>query len=192
MKTAIFGGTFNPIHIGHLIIADEVIAQTGCDRVLFVPANIPPHKEVDDPGARLRLAMIQGSVEGDPRFLVSDCEISRAGVSYTIDTIRHLRGLGLVEPKPSLIVGDDLLPGFGGWKESEALLEECSLIVVHRQYKECIPFMAPHRYLNNLRIPISSTLVRERIRAGNAWRYLVPAAARAIIEEKRLYDYSQA
>ena len=191
MKTAIFGGTFNPIHLGHLAIADEVIAQTDCDRVLFVPANIPPHKEVDDPGARHRLAMIQASIAGDPRFSVSDCEISRAGVSYTIDTIRYLVGRGIVEPKPSLIVGDDLLQGFGGWKESAALLDECSLIIVHRQYKECVPFASPHRYLANLRIPISSTLVRERVRAGGAWRYLVPNAARAIIQEQRLYGYIQ-
>lgn len=191
MRTAIFGGTFNPIHLGHLAIADEVIAQTDCDRVLFVPANIPPHKEVDDPGARHRLAMIQASIAGDSRFSVSDCEIARAGVSYTIDTIRYLVGRGLVEPKPCLIVGDDLLQGFGGWKESAALLEECSLIVVHRQYKECVPFTAPHRYLGNLRLPISSTLVRERVRAGGAWRYLVPNAARAIIQEQGLYGYSQ-
>ena len=191
MKTAIFGGTFNPIHLGHLAIADEVIAQTDCDRVLFVPANIPPHKEVDDPGARHRLAMIQASIAGDPRFAVSDCEISRAGVSYTIDTIRYLVDHGIVEPKPSLIVGDDLLQGFCGWKESAALLDECSLIIVHRQYKECVPFASPHRYLGNLRIPISSTLVRERVRAGGAWRYLVPNAARAIIQEQRLYGYSQ-
>lgn len=187
MRTALFGGTFNPVHIGHLLIAEEVLAQTGCDNVLFIPANIPPHKQLADPGAALRLSMLEKSIAGNRRFRCSDCEIRRAGVSYSIDTIRYLVGLGLVEPKPSLLIGDDLVKGFGSWKESEAILKESSIIVVHRRYAERLPISFPHRYIDNELFPVSSTAVREKIAGKGAWRYLVPDAAREIIEEHGLY-----
>lgn len=187
MKTAILGGTFNPVHIGHLLIAEEVLAQTDCDNILFIPANIPPHKEVDDPGAGLRLEMLEKSIAGNPRFRVSDCEIRRAGVSYSIDTIRFLVTTGVTEPKPSLIIGDDLVGGFGTWKEAEAIVRESSLILIHRHSAVKASFPFPHRYIANTIFPVSSTIVRTKILENMAWRYLVPEAARKIIEEHRLY-----
>jgi len=187
VKTAIFGGTFNPVHIGHLVIAEEVLAQTDCDRILFIPAYNPPHKSIDDPGPALRLEMLEKSVQGNPRFSVSDCEIRRSGVSYSIDTIRYLVGNGLVEAKPSLIMGDDLIAGFDGWKEADAILRESSLIVVHRLSDTRLPVNHPHRYIDNAIFPVSSTIVREKIAQKKAWRYLVPEAARKIIEEHGLY-----
>lgn len=191
MKTAIFGGTFNPVHIGHLLIAEEVLFQTDCDNVLFIPANIPPHKSVDDPGAALRLSMLEQSVSANPRFRVSDCEILRSGVSYTIDTIRYLVEIGSVEAKPSLIIGDDLVEGFGSWKEFQAIVEESSLIVVHRRHAHKIPVSFPHRYIDNALFPVSSTIVREKIAGGGAWRYLVPEAARKAIEKHGLYGFKK-
>lgn len=189
MKTAIFGGTFNPVHIGHLLIAEEVLTQTDCDNVLFIPANIPPHKPVEDPGAAFRLSMLEKSISGNPRFRLSDCEILRAGISYTIDTIRYLVDIGMVEPKPSLLIGDDLVEGFGSWKEPRAIVEESSLIVVHRRYARKVPVSFPHRYIDNVIFPVSSTIVREKIAGSGAWHYLVPEAARKIIEEHRLYGF---
>jgi nicotinate-nucleotide adenylyltransferase len=192
VKTAIFGGTFNPVHIGHLIIADEVLAQTDCETVLFVPANIPPHKEVADPGASLRLQMLRKSIEDNPRLCVSDCEISRSGISYSIDTIRHLVGSGITEPNPFLIIGDDLLEGFESWREYESILHESSLIVVHRRSAERVSVRFPHLYVENELFPISSTIIRTKIRENMAWRYLVPDAARKVIEEHRLYGLQKA
>ena len=191
MKTAIFGGTFNPVHIGHLLIAEEVLSQTDCDNVLFIPANIPPHKSVDDPGAALRLSMLEQSVSSNPRFRVSDCEILRSGVSYTIDTIRYLVDIGIVEARPSLLIGDDLVEGFDSWKESQAIAEESSLIVVHRRHAQKIPVSFPHRYVDNEIFPVSSTIVRQKIAEGGAWHYLVPEAARNIIEKHGLYGFKK-
>jgi len=187
VKTAIFGGTFNPVHVGHLIMAEEVLAQTDCDKVLFVPANIPPHKEVLDPGAGFRLEMLRASLADNPAFGVSDCEILRTGISYSIDTIRYLVAAGITEPCPGLVIGDDLLEGFGGWKEAEAVIQESRIIVVHRSFTERIAQRFPHTYVDNIIFPVSSTLIRERIRDNKAWRYLVPDAARKIIEAHGLY-----
>jgi len=189
MRTAVFGGTFNPVHLGHLIIAEEVLAQTDCDRVIFVPANIPPHKEVDDPGPDLRLAMLRDSVADYSRFSVSDCEIRRSGVSYSIDTVRYLVDQGLAEPIPSLVIGDDLVEGFGSWKEYDALVRESRIIIVHRRYVERLALQIPHIYVDNGIFPVSSTMIRARIQEGKAWRYLVPEAVRNTIEKHRLYGF---
>ncbi len=176
MKTAIFGGTFNPVHIGHLLIAEEVLTQTDCDNVLFIPANIPPHKPVEDPGAAFRLSMLEKSISGNPRFRLSDCEILRAGISYTIDTIRYLVNIGMVEPKPSLLIGDDLVEGFGSWKEPRAIVEESSLIVVHRGMLGRFRILS-HRYIDNVIFPVSSTIVRGKMRKAELALSL-PEAAR--------------
>ena len=191
MKTAIFGGTFNPVHIGHLLIAEEVLAQTDCDNVLFIPANIPPHKHVEDPGSELRLSMLEKSIAENPRFRVSNCEIIRSGISYSIDTIRYLVNSGIVESKPCLLIGDDLVEGFSSWKESQAIAQESSLLIVHRLHAKRIPVFFPHEYIENAIFPISSTVVREKIAKMGAWRYLVPEAARKIIEEHRLYGFNK-
>ncbi|HCO49203.1 MAG TPA: nicotinate (nicotinamide) nucleotide adenylyltransferase [Spirochaetaceae bacterium] len=187
MKTAIFGGSFNPVHIGHLLIAEEILVQTDCDSVLFVPAYNPPHKEIPDPGPELRLAMLEASIADNPRFRSSDCEIRRTGVSYTIDTIRHLVGAGIVEPKPFLVIGDDLVEGFCEWREFDAVAHEASLLIVHRRFEKCLPMSFPHRYIDNAIFPVSSSIVRDRIAAGTAWRYLVPDAARRLVEDHGLY-----
>lgn len=187
MKTAIFGGTFNPPHIGHLLIAEEVLVQTEYQAVLFIPAYIPPHKKVEDPGAEIRLDMLRQSVADNPRFSVSDCEIRRAGVSYTIDTIRFLVAGGIVESRPGLIIGDDLIDGFETWKEKDTLAQESSLIVAHRRFPGRLPMPYPHRYIDNALFPFSSSEIRKKIAEGGAWRYLVPEAARNTIEALYLY-----
>lgn len=187
MRTAIFGGSFNPLHLGHLCIAEELLHALPCERVLFLPANIPPHKALDDPGPRLRLEMLRLSLAADPRFAVDACEIERAGISYTIDSIRHLVASGSVEPKPFLVIGDDLVEGFGSWKDSASILEESRIVVVHRSSSERLAPPFPHRYVDNAVFPVSSSLVRSRIASGGAWRFLVPAEVRKVIEEHGLY-----
>lgn len=194
MKTAILGGSFNPVHIGHLILAEEVLFQCGYDQILFIPANIPPHKSIDDPGPHVRLEMLEAAIKGYPAFAVSDCEILRKSVSYTIDTIRQLKtdaGLkGQMDGKPGLIIGDDLLAGFFEWKEPHSLVKEAEIIVAHRQYPYRLSLLYPHRYVENTLIPISSSEVRARISARKAWHSLVPQMVQHIIEQKGLYGFS--
>jgi len=189
VRTALFGGSFNPIHIGHLIMAEEVLLVTGCERILFLPANIPPHKDLEDPGAEIRAAMVEASIDGDTRFSLSRCEIERAGVSYTIDSLRSLQSQGLVGKHPCIVIGDDLIEGFSSWKEADLLARETELVIVHRLSPQNLSFDYPHRYLNNRMLPISSTEIRQLIEQKGAWRYLVPEGARRLIEKNRLYGY---
>ncbi|MCE5257181.1 MAG: nicotinate (nicotinamide) nucleotide adenylyltransferase [Spirochaetaceae bacterium] len=191
MKTALFGGTFNPVHIGHLILAEEVLRQIGCQRIIFIPTNIPPHKEIDDPGPEIRLSMLTESIRDYPFFEVSDCEILRPGISYSIESIRSLVGANSVEPKPGLIIGDDQAEGFMAWKDPDAIARESTIIIMHRKYRHEIEFLFPHLYIDNEIFPVSSTGIRERISAGQAWRALVPHEARKIIEANGLYGFDR-
>lgn len=194
MKTAILGGSFNPVHLGHLILAEEVLNQCGYDRILFIPANIPPHKSIDDPGPGVRLEMLKAAILDFPAFAVSDCELVRDGVSYTIETIRYLKTHepeNFCEGTPGLIIGDDLLSGFWGWKEPLSLINEAEIIIAHRIYPYRLNLSYPHRYVENTLIPISSSEIRERIQRGKAWRTLVSPAVQSIIERKRLYGFSE-
>ncbi|HEY9055405.1 MAG TPA: nicotinate (nicotinamide) nucleotide adenylyltransferase [Rectinemataceae bacterium] len=189
MKTILFGGSFNPIHVGHLCMAEEALASTGADKVLFIPARIPPHKELKDPGPEFRLSMLHAALEGFPMFSVEDCEIQREGTSYTIDTIRELVGKSVVEPMPILLIGDDLLSGFYSWKEWEAILHEARILVARRMESQPPAPQFPCEKIDNIRIPISSSLVRARIGAQGAWRSLVPSATARIIEKHGLYGF---
>jgi nicotinate-nucleotide adenylyltransferase len=189
LKTAVFGGTFNPVHLGHLAIAKAVLGSTEYERILFIPANIRPNKDYEDPGVELRLRMLSGAIAGEPRFAISDCEIRRSGISYSIDTIRYLVGSGLVEACPGLIIGDDLVEGFHTWKEPEGLLAECRIVIARRlpEGRVVVPF--EHVYIDNEVIAVSSSLVRNLIARGEAWEQLVPGSARETIEKFGLYGF---
>ena len=187
MRTAIFGGSFNPFHIGHLVLGDEILGSGLCGRVLFVPAFLPPHKSIQDPGPGFRLAMVERSIQGQKGLGVEDCEILREGVSYSIDTINYLVENKIIEPNPLLVMGDDLVDGFKNWKNPDALLRACEILVVHRRFEARVHVSFPHRYVENPIIPISSTMVRDRISHGKPWRFLVPEGSRRVIEEHGLY-----
>ncbi|TFG84498.1 MAG: nicotinate (nicotinamide) nucleotide adenylyltransferase [Spirochaetales bacterium] len=190
MKLLVLGGSFNPVHIGHLILAEEVAVQFGYDRVLLVPAFAPPHKAlVEDPGPEERLAMLSLAVAKDPLFAIDDSEIRRGGPSYTIDTLAKIACDSALEGKPALVIGDDLADGFSSWRRPEEILRLADLIVARRSGK---PFQLeyPYRLAGNLLIPISSTMVRDRVRMGGAWKWLVPEAVAHHIEKHGLYGLS--
>ena len=135
MRIAVFGGSFNPIHMGHLALADEVCVSLGYDRVIFIPTYIPPHKTFSDTvSAADRLEMVRLACEGDGRFTVDSCEIDRGGVSYTFDTVSWLeeKYSGTLDGKIGLVLGDDLLPGFHLWYRAADLAEKCDLILARR------------------------------------------------------------
>lgn len=191
MKVLIMGGTFNPIHIGHLILAEEARMEFAYDRVIMVPARNPPHKAIlDDPGPDARLEMLIKACEDDDSLIVDDCELKREGTSYSIDTIRDIAMRYALKEKPGLLIGDDLMPGFPGWRNVDALAVECDLVCAHRSSESKITFPYPHRYLDNMLIPISSSMVRLRIAKGFAYRRLVPDRVWEIIETRGWYRAS--
>ncbi|MDR2792329.1 MAG: nicotinate (nicotinamide) nucleotide adenylyltransferase [Treponema sp.] len=191
MRVAIMGGSFNPVHIGHLIIADAVLSNLDYDRVIYVPAFVSPFKpDMDAEDPQDRLDMLVSSVAGDPRLTVDDCELRREGVSYTIDTVSDIIRRYCPDGKPGIIIGDDLASDFMQWYKSAEILEKTDVIIAQRLYSigmdmPLLPF--PHKTLDNEIMDISSSMVRDRITRGKSWRYLVPAGARFVIEDKRLY-----
>ncbi|MDR1929029.1 MAG: nicotinate (nicotinamide) nucleotide adenylyltransferase [Treponema sp.] len=193
MKLAVLGGSFNPIHLGHLYLADTVLSILDFDRVLLVPAHTSPFKP-ETPGAspRDRLDMVLASVAASPRLGVDDLEMRRGGISYTADTLEEIIKQYRPEGKPALILGDDLAKDFAGWKRAAEIAERAELIIARRVSDPSngrppsFPF--PCTPVRNEIMEISSAMVRDRIGRGGAWRSLVPQGARFIIEERGLYQ----
>jgi nicotinate-nucleotide adenylyltransferase len=188
VRLAILGGSFNPVHLGHLYLADAAISNFGFDRVLLIPAFRSPFKQgAAAPSSQDRLAMLAASIPGDPRLLVDDCEIRREGVSYTVDTLTDVYRRYLPEAKLALILGDDLARDFPQWKKSDQILAMADIIIARRILSEAVDYPYPCRQMRNEVIEVSSAQVRDLIGQGKHWRYLVPAGARTIIEERGLY-----
>jgi nicotinate-nucleotide adenylyltransferase len=200
VKLAILGGSFNPIHIGHLYLADAVLSECDYDRVLLIPARVSPFKQ-DIPAAPAgdRLDMILASITADPGLIVDDAELKRGGVSFTVDTVAEIIERYRPDGKPGLVIGDDLAADFHKWKKAEELAEAADIIVARRLAG--VPaerFRYPRVTLRNDVIEVSSAMIRERIAAESAragrsvWRSLVPPGARRVIEERGLYGLSRA
>jgi len=193
LATGLFGGTFDPIHVAHLIVAEAALDQLELDRVLFVPSAGPPHK----PGRKItpvehRLEMVRLAISDNVRLALSGLEARRPAPSYTIDTIRELRGeLGGGEAL-HFVMGSDSLVQFFTWKEPEHLLAECEFAVVPRpgfDLASADPRIASRaRILDAPMMDISSTDIRERVREGRTIRYLVPAPVSDYIATKKLYS----
>ncbi|MDR2898041.1 MAG: nicotinate (nicotinamide) nucleotide adenylyltransferase [Spirochaetaceae bacterium] len=205
MKIAMFGGSFNPIHIGHLFLAEEVRIICGYDLILFVPAFISPFKakgfsvgrgDIAVPSVTDRLAMIELAIAGNEHFRLERCEVDRGGISYTYDTVQYIidQYKGQLDEPPGLIIGDDLVADFGLWHRASDLAKECRLIVAERSSAESVlsavrGFSYPHQTIDNTRFPVSSSEIRERIKHGKGWRYLVSKEVYRYIGERKLYGY---
>jgi nicotinate-nucleotide adenylyltransferase len=192
----ILGGTFNPPHIGHLVMIEEAIDQIGLDRVLLVPTSTPPHKEVpDDPGADVRLELCRLAVAGDERVEVSALEIERGGASFTVDTLGALHDL-VPEHALTFIVGGDMALSFPTWREPEGILEVARLAVAEREglrrediARRLAPLHSGDRvvFFDMPRIDVSSSAIRERVADGRTIRRLVPDEVAREIRERDLY-----
>ncbi|HSV56821.1 MAG TPA: nicotinate (nicotinamide) nucleotide adenylyltransferase [Magnetospirillaceae bacterium] len=188
MRLLMFGGSFNPLHIGHLILAEEARIALSYTHVALVPAFIRPFKDIQaDPGPQARFAMAAAAARDDPTLLVWEGEVRRGGESYSIDTVRELARAFRLEDRPGLLLGDDILAGFREWREADALAREASIVCARREHAERLPFPWEHVYLDNLMIPVSSRMVRGRVAAGLPYRRLVPDAVWRIIEEEKYY-----
>jgi len=185
VKIAILGGAFNPLHIGHLILAQEIVDIVGVDKVFFVPTNISPHKENNEIGPEHRLAMLKLEVAGNEFFEVIDSEIKRGGVSYTIDTVRELKK-NYPEDEFYLVIGSDLLERLPEWKDYEDLKKEVKIVVAHR---ENYPVKQGDNFIiaNITQIDVSSSQIRKLIKRDRSIRYLVRDSIRDYIQEHKLY-----
>ena len=189
---ALFGGSFNPPHLGHLAVAEAVADAVGLDQVCWMPAATPPHKQDDETlaSAAHRLAMTRLAIEGNPRFVVSDLELRRGGTSYTVDTLRHLRA-DRPDADLYLILGGDSLAAFSTWREPEAILDLARLLVYQRpgsaEATVSPAILARTTVVEAPLLHLSSTTLRARIAAGQTVRYLVPEAVRVYIAAHGLY-----
>ncbi|MBI4551054.1 MAG: nicotinate-nucleotide adenylyltransferase [Candidatus Latescibacteria bacterium] len=192
-RLGVYGGTFNPIHTGHLIIAQEVYDQFALDRVLFIPSARPPHKH----NAGLiapehRYAMTVLATRDDPRFEVSDIEAERPGTSYTVETLRDLHRRHGPDCQVFFIIGADSLLEIGTWRDPDALFALCSIVVVPRPGVDIRQAPLPWRdralIVQTPEVAISSTDIRHRVETGRSIRYFVPPAVEQYIREHRLYQ----
>jgi nicotinate-nucleotide adenylyltransferase len=193
MRLAILGGSFNPMHLGHLFLADTVLSALHYDRVVLIPAYKSPFKLAAagmEDSARDRLEMIAASIAGDPRLTVDPCEIRRGGVSYTVDTVADIIRRYAPDGKPGFIIGDDLAADFPQWHKSEEIQAMADIIIARRTSASETPVPYPCTQITNDVMEVSSVMIRERIAAGGAWRYLVPSAVRSIIEERGMYGFA--
>lgn len=190
MRLGVLGGTFDPPHVGHLIVASDVCAALELDRLLFIPAADPPHKRGRvHASAELRLEMVRAATAGDPRFEVDDIELRREGESYSVDTLRELKER---EPEAEIffVIGVDQLREFGSWREPDVVARLARLVVVSRAgdgASEQPDVAFPVLPVRVTRIDLSATDVRQRVRDGEPIRYLVPDAVREIIERENVY-----
>lgn len=193
MKIGIYGGTFDPIHIAHLIIAEAARNDLKLDRVIFVPSYIPPHKPNRHiSAAEIRIEMVERAVGDHSAFVVSDYEIRRQNISYTVETLRYFAEQYQIDRDHLfLIIGQDNLKDFDKWKEPEEILRLASLAVAARpEQPEIWPTMlekAAIRFLNSPLMGISASVIRERVRNGQSIRYWVPSVVEEIIRQKGLY-----
>jgi nicotinate-nucleotide adenylyltransferase len=187
MRVGILGGTFDPIHIGHLIAASSVYEALNLDSVVFIPAGDPWQKRDRDlsPGQQ-RLKMVKLATENDDRFQVSDVEIARSGPTYALDTVREWKRLN---PSDELfwIVGSDALSGIPSWHEWEAFVSEVTIVAVNRiGQNDSVPFDFVSVDMPEVRI--SATELRDRFTNGLDTQYLVPKNVSQYISDQGLYQ----
>ncbi|SNB47856.1 nicotinate-nucleotide adenylyltransferase [Geobacter sp. DSM 9736] len=215
MKIGIIGGTFNPVHNAHLRIAEEVRDWFGLDRVIFIPAAVPPHKPIygDLPFIH-RYEMVRLAIAANPHFTVSDMEQQRGGTSYSIDTLRALRR-AYQNDSLYFVIGSDSFLEIGSWREYQGIFGCCNIIVVERpgaavtDPHKALPvavagefsYLEAERQLSHCSgnsvyfrtgapLDISSSAIRELASRGRSIRYLVPDAVEHYIKEKRLYAHA--
>lgn len=201
-RVALYGGSFNPIHIGHLIAARAVAERTAMDRVIFLPSGRPPHK-TDQPliDAHHRAAMVRLAIEGEAVFEYSDFDIACDGPSFTVHTVAHYRAMLASETELYWIIGADTLPELPTWFRIAELVDACGILTAARAGSRPVDWNQLRSVLNenqlaSLRagvcptpvVEISSTEIRDRVARKKSIRYLVPESVRQYIEDKHLYN----
>ncbi len=193
MKICLFGGTFDPPHLGHLILAQTIYEAEHFDQIVFVPAYKSPHKDRSTVSSvDLRKEMVKIAIQENPNFVMSEIEIDRGGVSYSIDTIiDYKKKTGTDSKKLFYLIGSDSLKTFHSWRNSEQILDECQIIVAirpgFRPSDIDNKILAKIQFANIPRIEVSSTQIRRRWIEGKTIRYMVTQQVWEYINENKLY-----
>jgi nicotinate-nucleotide adenylyltransferase len=198
VRVGIFGGTFDPIHQGHMVIAEQVMGELGLARVVFVPAGIPPHKEASSvrASAEDRFAMVEVAVQGNERFYVDRVEVDAGRPMHSVETVQLLKE-GAPDGEWFFITGADEVSNLLAWKDPDRLLEEVVMVAATRPGYDLSRLDHLEASLRNFdrifpvectRVDISATGIRRRILQGKSVRYLVPEGVYQIIRDRRLYE----
>lgn len=187
MNIGILGGTFNPVHLGHLLLAEGALETLGLERILWVPARLPPHKPVDGPTpAEDRCRMVELAIAGLSRFELSRVELDRPGPSYTVDTLLTLR-----HQRPGdawlILIGSDMLADLHRWHKIREAMTLATFAAVPRPGMPVGRWPAGVARFDTPTLDISSSTIRDRVRRGRSIRYLVPEAVRRYIEDRGFY-----
>lgn len=197
MKIGLMGGTFNPIHMGHLIISEFLRITFPLDKVIFIPSGNPPHKNNDIAESDHRIAMVKLATNSNPFFEVSSIELKRIGKSYTIDTIKKIKAL-YPDDELYFIIGSDSLLDLTTWKDFESLVTNINFLIcgrpenteesIIRKIEELTKkYNSNIIYIKGPLVEISSTLIRDRIKDEKSFKYLVPEKVENYIYENNLY-----
>lgn len=181
-KIGIYGGTFDPVHHAHLILAREALEQLRLDKLIFVPAAVSPFKDSPTAAAEMRLAMLEAAIEGEAGFTVDNCELRRAPPSYTIDTVEEIRDRES-DAEIYYLIGEDNVPALSAWHRFAELQQLVRFVVLNRTGAE-----STHSYPTVRRnIDISATEIRKRVASERSIRYFVPLGVEEIIRRANLY-----
>jgi nicotinate-nucleotide adenylyltransferase len=189
MRLGLFGGSFDPVHLGHHLVAQAALEEMKLDRVFFIPAAQSPFKPGTNPApARQRVQMLRLALAGESQFEVDEQEICRGGVSYTIDTVREFHRR-FPEAALFYLIGTDHVPQLPKWRDAEELAKMVQFIVIPRPDQEarCVPAPFEGRILTGFPLAVSSSDIRTRVRQGLSVKSLVRREVAEVIQNNRLY-----
>jgi nicotinate-nucleotide adenylyltransferase len=182
LKIAIYGGTFDPIHHGHLILAREAFERLKLDKVIFVPAAVSPFKTKSATSGEVRLSMVHAAIANEPGFAADDCELRRPPPSYTIDTVQEIAARE-GDAEIHCLIGDDNVRDLSKWHHADELKKLVRFVVLDRS-----GHTSSHGFaVIGRKIDISATEIRKRVASGRSIRYLVPPEVEEIIRRENLY-----
>jgi nicotinate-nucleotide adenylyltransferase len=190
-KLGVLGGTFDPIHMGHLVLAEQVREKFRLERVIFIPSASPPHKtEQKLSSANDRFEMTKLALEGNPYFFVSDIELKREGLSFTVETLRELKEL-YKDSEIYFLTGSDVLDEITSWRDPEEIYRLAKIVIAIRpgfdKFDPKNHFVKKSIIINITGMDISSTQIREKVKKGESIKYLVPSKVEEYIKKKNLY-----